>query len=141
MSANDRIGLIRDLLETRVQASSSKEADEIVNVGTLSVIDLLNTPEATLVEVLETIIFKPKTSLVLNDIFKSIEAHRKKLGSNRKRFNEILAHSEGLELGSDIGDSVEAFCRYRLDVEHGQVLSEEEVYFAFKSAATVISNW
>jgi len=117
-----KLNLIRELLERRMSAEGYDALTYKLQIKELSNTQLLSTPEGSLVTILETVVKGQKRGMLLVNIISNIENHRKRLGTHPETFNEILQ----LTLGDNPGAAVGVYCVYRMDLEHPNILSEEQ---------------
>lgn len=108
-----KLELIRELLEQRMREEGFDDMDSRLRVKELRKLQLLGTPEGGIVTIVETVIKSQRQGALLASILSSIENHRKALGSDPQEFAEII----NMASGPQAGDSVGAYCYYRLNIE------------------------
>ncbi len=132
-----KLELIRELLEQRMREEGFDDMDSRLRVKQLGKLQLLGTPEGGMVTIIETVVKSQKQGALLGSILSSIENHRKTLGSDPHEFAEIMS----LATGSQAGDSVAAYCLYRLSVEHPGIVSLEQCMRALEQCSPEIASW
>ena len=126
-----KLALIRELLEQRMRNSGFDDMEYRLNLKELSNIQLIGTPEGTLVTIVDTVVKLQRKGMLVRQALTSIENHRRRIGSEPATFEKILAISSG----PDAGISVPLYCKYRMDIEHPGRFSEEHLMKAFSLAA------
>jgi hypothetical protein len=132
-----KLELIRELLEQRMREQGFDDMDSRLRVKELGKLQLLGTPEGGIVTIVETVIKSQRQGALLASILSSIENHRKSLGSNTHEFAEII----DMARGPQAGDSVGAYCFYRLNIEHPGRVSVEQCMRALDQCAQEIASW
>lgn len=127
-----KLAFIRELLEQRREEIGYRS--EVRGMGKLQ---LLSTPEGTIVTIIETIIGLQKRGMLLHQILSSIENYRKRTGHNHNGFDEILK----LSMGDLPGASVPAYCNYRILLEHHGCLTDEEVENIIEKTVLEMRGW
>jgi hypothetical protein len=117
-----KLELIRELLEQRMREEGFDDMDSRLQVKQLGKLQLLGTPEGGIVTIVETVTKSQRQGALLASILSSVENHRKSLGSDPHEFAEIMK----LARGPQAGDSVVAYCFYRLNIEHPGRVSIEQ---------------
>ena len=125
-----KLALIRVLLEQRMRNSGFDDMEYRRNLKELSNIQIIGTPEGTLVTIVDTVVKLQRKGMLLRQALTSIENHRRRIGSEPATIEKILAISSG----PDAGMSVPLYCKYRLDIEHPGRFSEEHLMKAFRLA-------
>ena len=132
-----KLELIRELLEQRMREEGFDDMDSRLRVKQLGKLQLLGTPEGGIVTIIETVIKSQRQGALLASILSSIENHRKSLGSDPREFAEIMK----LARGPQAGDSVGAYCFYRLNTEHPGRVSIEQCVRALAQCVPEIASW
>lgn len=132
-----KLELIRELLEQRMREEGFDDMDSRLRVKQLGKLQLLGTPEGGIVTIVETVITSQRQGALLASILSSIENNRKVLGSDPHDFAEIMK----LASGPQAGDSVGAYCFYRLNIEHPGRVSIEQCMRALEQCAPEIASW
>ncbi len=132
-----KLELVRELLEQRMREEGFDDMDSRLRVKQLGNLQLLGTPEGGIVTIVETVIKSQKQGALLTSILSSIENHRKGLGSDPYDFAEIMK----LASGPQAGDSVGAYCFYRLNIEHPGRVSIEQCMRALEQCSQEIASW
>ena len=132
-----KLELIRELLEQRMREEGFDDMDSRLQIKGLGNIQLIGTPEGGIVTIVETVIKSQRQGALLASILSSIENHRKNLGSDPQEFAEII----NMARGSEAGDSVGAYCYYRLNIEHPGIVSIEQCMRALSQCAQEIASW
>lgn len=127
-----KMELIRELLEQRMRNSGFTDMDSRLKVKELGNIQLIGTPEGTIVTIVENVIQLQKQGLLIGQIIDSIEGHRKATGQNSTEFKEIRKLASGsTEVAAN---AVPAYCFYRINIEYPGRITEEEFGNAFMQA-------
>jgi len=132
-----KLELIRELLEQRMREEGFDDMDSRLRVKELGKAQLLGTPEAGIVTIVETVIKRQRQGVLLASILLSIENHRSTLGSDSQEFAEILEIAKGPQAGYSVG----AYCFYRVNTEHPGLVSMEQCIRAVDQSAKEISSW
>ena len=132
-----KLALIRELLEQRMREDGFDDMDSRLKVKELGRLQLLSTPEGAIVTIVETVVKSQKQGALLGSILSSIEEHRKSLGSDPEAFAEIL----NLASGPDAGESVGAYCFYRVELESPGRVAFHQCMRALGHAASEITSW
>lgn len=121
--------LIRSLLEARMRAEGFDDPESIRKIRDMGWMKLAGVPEATLLTILKSVIAGQASRKLLASILTEIENHRSRASSDPRAFAQILsiARKPGLESG----DSVAAYCVYRLELEHPGRLTGQHLDNAF----------
>jgi len=132
-----KLELIRELLEQRMREEGFGDMDSRLRIKELGKLQLLGTPEGAIVTIVETVMKSQRQGALLASILSSIENHRKTLGSEPHEFAEII----NMAIGPEAGDSVGAYCYYRLNIEHPGRVSVEQCMIALSQCAQEIASW
>jgi hypothetical protein len=132
-----KLSLIRELLEQRMRRAGFDQMEYRLEVKRLGKIQILGTPEAAVVTIVETLIKMVKQEVPAFQIIESIENHRKNLGHNASEFREII----NIAKSEDFGPSLFQYCRYRMSLEHNSLLTPLEVDYVASNAFEEIRQW
>jgi hypothetical protein len=133
-----KLALIRELLEQRMREEGFDDMDSRLKVKELGKLQLVSSPEGTLVTIIETVIKSQRQGVLLGQIITSIENHRKKqLGSDPQEYKQII----NMAIGSQAGEAVFAYCQYRLNLEHNGRVTHDQSLKAFEQAVQEITSW
>lgn len=129
-----KLELIRELLEQRMRDHGFDDMASRLKVKQLGNVELMGTPEAALVTIIETIIKYQNQGALIGQILLSIENHRKTLGQDEAQFVEIMrsACSDSTE---EAGTAIAQYCYYRISIEHPGRMTREQYGSAFMQAA------
>jgi len=131
-----KLNLIRELIERRMADSGYDEIQYQLKIKELTNLQLMSTPEGTLVTIMETIFKLQNKGLLLNQAIARVEDHRSKLGVNSRRYLAII------ELTRDIdkaGIAVFRYCEYRLEIENPGVLNQAQLKSTFDNANAALT--
>ena len=133
-----KLELICKLLAQRIRNLGFDEL-ECRKVKELNKMQLLGTPEGTIVTLIENIISLQRQGMLIGQIINSIENQRKTIGSNSIEFSEIC----NLTTGSieESGNAIPLYCLYRVNIEYQGIITEEEFGYAFMEATQEIMNY
>ena len=126
-----KIELIRELLEQRMRDIGFDDMESRLKIKEMGTVQLMGTPEAALVTIIETVVKLQKKGLLIRQILEAIEDHRKSLGQNLYEYMEILKMASG----SEAGWAISRYCFYRLNIEAPGRINEEQFENAFMLAA------
>lgn len=132
-----KLELIRELLEQRMREVGFDDMDSRLRVKELGKLQLMGTPEGAIVTIVETVIKSQRQGALLASILSSIENHRKSLGSDPQEFAEIIELARSPQAGNSVG----AYCFYRLNIEHPGRVSFEQCMRALDQRAQEIASW
>ncbi len=133
---NRKNALIRELLEMRMRAAGFDDIEHRLRVKQLGKMELLGSPEATLVWIIEAVIKNEKRGAQLFQTLQLVEGQRKPRG-DYLRFNEILSEADHGNPGTALFD----YCYYRLELEHYGVVTPEQCLQAIGTAIHEIKDW
>jgi len=131
-----KIELIRELVEQRMRDHGFDDMEWRLKVKTLGNMELMGTPEAAIVTIIETVLKMQKRGMLLWQILESIESHRSSLGHNPSDFAEILEVARG----RDAGESVPMYALYRVNLEAPGRVTEDQFFNAFSQAAIALNQ-
>lgn len=131
-----KIELIRELVEQRMRDHGFTDIDSRLKVKELGNMELMGTPEAAIVTIIETVITAQRRGMLLGQILLELESHRKSLGHNPSDFNEIL----DMARGPSAGDAVPFYAFYRINIEAPGRVTEDQFFNAFNQAAQVLAR-
>ena len=128
----DKLELIRELLEQRMRALGFDDIDSKLKVKQLGNMQLIGTPEGTLVSIIETVVKLQKSGVLIWQIIDKLENHRRSTGHDANEFNYIMKIANSAQTA---GDAVPMYCKYRLDLEYpNQQMSESHFESAMLQA-------
>ena len=130
--------LIRELLEQRMRDGGFDELEYRLKVKKLSNVEVMGTPEAAIVTIIDTVMEMQRKGALLHVIFDAIENHRKRLGHDASEFDRILEISR--QPGAESGTSVPLYCMYRVNIEHPGIMSSEQLEEAIGTALEGLMN-
>lgn len=132
-----KMELIRELVEQRMMDEGYTDIEYKLRIKQMGNVELMSTPEANLVTILETVLQLQKRGALLVPILNKIEDHRKRLGHDPDTFNTIM------EIARDIktsGDGFVMYCKYRMDIETGGVMTEGQFMRAMEQAMPILTR-
>lgn len=127
-----KMELIRELLEQRMRNAGFTDMDSRLKVKELGNIQLIGTPEGTIVTIIENVLQLQKQGMFIGQILDAIENQRKSTGQNPSEFREIREMASGSI--EDAGNAIPVYCFYRMNVEYPGRITEEEFGNAFMQA-------
>jgi hypothetical protein len=131
-----KIELIRELIEQRMRESGFDDMHSRLQIKQLSNLQLISTPEGTIVTILETVLKMQKQGALLGQILSGMENHRKSSGHNPSEFAEIHAVSRG----PNAGDCVPMYILYRINLEAPGRMTEDQVFNAINHAMQILTT-
>ena len=132
-----KLELIRELLEQRMREEGFDDMDSRLRVKELGRVQLIGTQEGIIVTIVETVVKSQRQGALLSSILSSIENHRTSLGSDPQEFSEIIKLSSSEQAGESVG----AYCFYRLNIECPGRVSVEQCIRALDQCAEEIASW
>lgn len=133
-----KIEFIRELVEQRMRNLGFDDMEWRLKVKQLSNSELIGTPEAGIVTVLENVIKMQKQGIFIRQILESIENHRKTLGHDVAEFSILLKLASG---SSEMaGSAVPRYCFYRLNMEAPGKMSEEQFIKTFEQTVEYLKR-
>lgn len=132
-----KIELIRELLEQRMMDEGYVEMEFKLQIKQMGNTQLMAVPEATLVTILEAVIKLQKQGLLINQIIAKIEDHRRRIGHDPDEFQHIAQVAKGHDTA---GMAVPLYCKYRVDLEHRGIMSEDQFANAMEKAVTTLMH-
>jgi len=132
-----KLELIRELLEQRMRACGFDDMESRLKVKKLSGLQLIGTPEGTLVTLVEAIIKCQRRGELLPLILSALEAHRRPMGEDTAQFVMALELAKSTEPGK----SVASYCFYRLSIEHPGRISADQFALAFSQCVPEVASW
>ena len=137
LGGKKKLELIRELLEQRMMDEGYTDMEFKLHIKQMGNLQLLSTPEANLVTIIQTVLRMQKSGALLVTILKTIEDQRKPLGQDPAEFYDIL------QIAGDVrtsGDAFVFYCKYRMDVETGGIMSEDQFIRAMEQAMPVLTE-
>jgi hypothetical protein len=131
-----KLELIRELTEQRMREVGFDDMHHRIQVKQLSNLQLISTPEGTIVTILESVLKMQRQGLLLVQILNSIESHRRSTGHDPNTFAEIIA----LARGQNAGDSVPMYVLYRVNLEAPGRMTEDQVFSAMNHAMQILTT-
>lgn len=131
-----RNALIRELIEWRMADSGFDDLSSRLKTKELSFLQIMGTPESTIVNIIETIIIYNNRSIPLHEALEKLERKRGRIGRMPTEFNDI----RNLSI-HNAEAAVFLYCVYRVEVEHYGVMSTEQVDYVFSVAWKEIKSW
>ena len=131
-----KLELIRELVEQRMREIGFDDMEYRLHVKQLKNMELMSTPEATVVTIVETIIKLQKRGLLLRPILDSTENHRKSMGHDPKVFRDLL----DMASGTSPGEVVHLYLTYRINLEAPGRMTAEQLLNAFATATQVLTR-
>ena len=129
-----KLELIRELVEQRMRDHGFTDIDSRLKVKELGNMELMGTPEAAIVTIIETVFKMQAKGMLLGQIISQMEQHRGSLGHNADDFNEVLQVARG----PDAGNAVAMYAFYRVNLEAPGRVTEDQFFNAFNQAAQVL---
>lgn len=133
-----KLELIRELLEQRMRDLGFNDMEYRLHIKQMGNMELMGSPEAAIITIVESVLKLQKHGLIIAEIIRTIEGHRKSLGQNESEFRKILAMATGSV--TQAGEAVPAFCFYRLNVEQPGKMTEEQFISAFTQATLALKD-
>lgn len=127
-----KLSLIRELLEQRMRDLGFDDMESRLKVKELGNVELMGTPEAAIVTIIETVVKLQRQGLFIGQILLSIENHRKSLEQDDLTFAEIMSVASGS--AEEAGTAIPVYCFYRINLEHPGRMTEEQFGNAFMQA-------
>ena len=125
-----KIALIREMLEQRMRTSGFDDLEYRLHIKQMSKLQLMETPEAAIIVIMETIINSQKARVFLPHIFVEIEKHRSRIGHEPELFKIAL------ELAQENDElAVPNYINYRIQIEAPGRMNEEQFVNSFNTAA------
>ena len=129
---NRKLELIRKLLEQRMCDEGFSDVDSRLKTKELGNVQLMSTPEAAIVTILETVIKSQRQGALIGQILLSIENHRKTLGEDESIFEKLMALA--CSSSEKAGEAIPMYVIYRLNIEHPHTMDIEQITRAFGQA-------
>lgn len=133
-----KVELIRELLEQRMREAGFDDIESRLKIKQLSNAQLMSTPEACVVTIIETVLKMQKQGALLSQIISGIENHRSSLGHDSSQFQEILNMSRGSS--SEAGAAVPMYAFYRVSLEAPGRMTEEQFETTFSQAVSILAK-
>ncbi|MDC1268323.1 hypothetical protein N8Z76_01165 [Gammaproteobacteria bacterium] len=115
-----KLNLIRLLLERRMAEMGYDDYQHQLILKNMGKLELLGSPEATLISIIEMILNLQKRGMLIGHILAKIELKRSSTGSDQTQFHACI----DLSRGPDPAQAIYKYCEYRLDIEHQGVVPE-----------------
>jgi len=129
-----KLNLIRELLEQRMMDEGYGASPYKLQIKQMGNLELMSTPEGALVTILETVMRLQRKGVLLAQILSDIEKHRAKIGHEPDRFDEIIRVATSAQHGM----AVPLYVQYRIDLEHPNLLTEEQLEHAASEAVDAL---
>ena len=136
----NKLNLIRELLEMRMKEAGFDDFEYRLKTKNLSNLQLVGTPEGTVVSIIEVVLKLQKSGKLLTEILQALEGHRARIGSDPETFRGILhlARSNSVEQAST---AVARYCIYRAQLEHSNIIREKQIIRAMFLATNALSGF
>lgn len=134
-----KIELIRELLEQRMADNGYSELTYRLKIKQMGNLQLIGTPEGSLVTILAIVIDGQKSGMSLYQILESIEKNRRKIGQDFAEYFSILNMTKGTPEQAAL--AVSEYCLYRLDLEYPNEVHYHQFLNAFEQATDVLSKY
>lgn len=131
-----KLELIRELIEQRMRELGFDDMHHRIQLKQLSNLQLIGSPEGTIVTILEAVIKMQRQGVLLVQILNSLENHRKSTGQDSHVFADIIETARG----PNAGESVPMYVLYRVEVEAPGRMTEEQIYRAMDHAMQILNN-
>jgi hypothetical protein len=131
-----KLELIRELVEQRMRDVGFDDMDSRLKVKQLGNMQLMGTPEAAIVTIIETTIKMQQQGMLLVQIIDALEMQRKSLGSDLSKYSEIMR----IARGPNAGGAVPLYAQYRVNLEAPGRMSDDQFYNAFAKAMEVFAS-
>lgn len=133
-----KVAVIQSLIERRMSRSGYDELTISKELTQLSEPQLMSTPEAMLVTVIETTLVLQQRGLLIGQIVESIERHRSQLGTNENQMNMIRAVASGpLDRAHT---AIPYYCLYRMKIEFPGVIADNDMLTVYNDAERAVIN-
>jgi hypothetical protein len=141
-SEEKKVSLIRELLGQRIEQRMRMDGfdgmEYRLEVEKLGDIELIGTPEGTILAIVEDAIKMHKQGAQLSDILGLIEGSRKHEGHIESEFIKILRVANKPLLPNPC---IKMYCNYRMAIEHNSVITPSEVDYAIEKISNEIMKW
>lgn len=134
-----KLNLIRKLIVKRWIEEGFGNIESRLRVEELGQFHLLQTPEGIIVAIAKAVIKRQGQGALLSSILLSLEKRLSVRGSDPLAFSEVLELASGPI--DTTGQSVGAYCYYRLNIEFPGQFSLEEVMGALDQCVEEILAW
>ena len=134
-----KLELIRELLEQRMRAEGFDDMESRLKIKQLGNLQLIGTPEGTLVTILETVISLQKKGVLIGQILSSIEDHRKGVSGQDPTEVERITNL----CRSSVDDAIQAIAEYafyRVRIEHQGRMDASQFEAAFLQAVKAMAS-
>ena len=128
-----KLSLIRELMEQRVRNMGYDSIEYNLKIKQLGNMQLIGSPEGTIVTIIETVFKLQKQNLLIQAILSKIEGHRKLSGQNINIFYTILSMTNGTT--QEASNAIVEYTRYRVNLEHPGKVSDDQFNDTFAKAS------
>jgi len=135
-----KLNLVKELLEIRMRESGFDDFESRLQTKNLSNLQLMATPEGTIVTIIELVVKLQKSGRLLFDIISTIENHRAKIGSDPDEFGRIFRLSKSPNT-EEAATAVGEYCLYRVHLEHTSIMSAKQVMRAMFLATNALTGF
>jgi hypothetical protein len=138
----ERLDLIRELLRQRVLEVGFGDLESKSKISALGNFKLVQTPEALIVLVVDTVKKRLQIGHPLHKILTSLESDRRRTGEDTAAFNEILSASRGGKESEFEGLkalSMSMYIHYRMDIENPGLMTRDQINRAIEQSVKSLS--
>lgn len=132
-----KIELIRELVEQRMMDEGFTDMEFKLHIKQMGSLQLLATPEANLVTIIQTVLRMQKSGALLVTILETIEEQRKSIGHDPAEYYDILRIAGDAKTA---GDGFVFYCKYRMDVETGGIMTDQQFIRSMEQAMPVLTR-
>lgn len=133
-----KIELIRELVEQRMRNLGIDDMDSRLRIKKMGNLELIGTPEGTLVTIVESFTKMRGQGKPIWQMINEIEEHRKSIGHDYWQYFQIV--DMGKQANEEAANALPMYTRYRIQLEHPNVMSDEQFKSAFIQTVRVLTN-
>lgn len=136
----NKLNLVRELLEIRMRESGFDDLESRLKTKNLSNLQLMSTPEGTIVSIVELVLKFQKSGKLLFNILSTIENNRAKIGYDAGEFGRIFRLSKSSNV-EEASTAVAEYCIYRAHLEHTRIISKKKIVRAMFLATNALTGF
>ena len=136
LNENKKVSIIRALIGKRMSRSGFDGMTVSNELNQLTEPQLMSTPEAMVVTIIETALVLQNRGLLIAQIVEAIERHRAQLGTNENEMKMIKTIASGSV--DRAHTAIPYYCLYRMKIEFPGLMTDEQMLVVYNDAESAV---